>query len=79
MATQMTDKQRDIFNKDIDSTMDAIAAAMAKLGEANRIIEGSLPDIDHDPSVLYRTEYNRGLTMIHDAVIKLQNIPRRST
>lgn len=79
MATQMTDKQRDIFNKDIDSTMDAISAAMAKLGEANRIIEGSLPDIDHDPSVLYRTEYNRGLNMIHEAVIKLQNIPRRTT
>ena len=79
MATQMTEKQISIFNSDIDATMNAIAAAMEKLGEANRIIEGSLPDIDHDPSVLYRTEYNRGLTMIHEAMIKLQNIPRRSS
>ena len=79
MTTPMTDRQRDIFNDDIDSTMKAISAAMEKLAEANRIIESSLPDKDHDPSVLYRTEYNRGLTMIHEAMIKLQNIPRRST
>lgn len=76
MATQMTDKQRDIFNKDIDNALEVIAAAMNQLGEANMIIEGSLPDIDHDPSVLYRADYNRGLALIHQVTLKLQNLPR---